>query len=189
MADYIQDNMLSVAMNSDDKRVGILIFASHKNFGGGYKRHSNAQEEYIFNRTTLSEYDTKKTMPKEAKRFYPLHHSDADGFVLTAQIKKDNQKREFYFIFVPAPVWNLKSDPRKSKTEVLRARAKIIYDLASEYNIDHLILGGWGCGVFGCPPRLVAATLAEFAPKDIKITYAFLDQKIMKMFQEVQENM
>ena len=64
--------------------------------------------------------------------------------------------------------------------EMLKNRAKIIFDLAKENNIDHLILGGWGCGVFKCPPQLVANTLIELC--ETKTTFAFLDEKLKNIF-------
>lgn len=159
-----------------------MIYASHKRFGGGYKNHSKAQEEWCFNRTTLPQYDGNHPV---VNNFYPLAHNDSDGFILPATIK-DGQ-REVQFIFVPAPVWKLKKDPRRNREAVLRARAKIIFDLALENQVDHLILGGWGCGVFRCPPELVARILKELTPPGLRVTYSFLDKRLMETFEKVQK--
>jgi uncharacterized protein (TIGR02452 family) len=182
MTDYVLEDCLVVASNSYSENPAVLIYASHKRFGGGYKRHSKAQEEWCFNRTSLPEYDGNHTI---VKNFYPLAHTDSDGFILPATI--NGRQREVQFIFVPAPVWNLRRDPRADRVSVLRARAQIIFDLARTNGIDHLVLGGWGCGVFGCPPKLVAQILKELTPSGMRVTYAFLDKRLLDTFKKIQK--
>jgi len=182
MIDYVIEDCLQVASKSVAEKPAVLIYASHKRFGGGYKNHSKAQEEWCFNRTTLPQYDGNHPV---VNNFYPLAHTDADGFILPATIKQS--QREAFFIFVPAPVWKLKRDPRKDREAVLRARAALIFKLAQQEGVDHLILGGWGCGVFGCPPELVANILKELTPAGMRVTYAFLDKRLMETFKKVQK--
>lgn len=175
--EYILDDCLAVAERSDAERVGILVFASHKRYGGGYRNHSRAQEEYLFNKTTLPLQDYPEA-------FYALSHDEAGGFFTEAHSKITGRK--FIFIFVPAPVWNLKhwDGNEDRRYAVLQARAKLIFELAQDAKVDHLILGGWGCGVFKCPPKLVSETLKKFTPNGLKITYAFLDEKIKNVFED-----
>lgn len=182
MIDYVIDDCLSVASHSSSQNPAILIFASHKRFGGGYKNHSKTQEEWCFNKNTLPQYGGNKSV---VRKFYPLSHDEADGFILPATIKKS--QRTVKFIFVPAPAWVLENDFRTDKELVLRNRAKIIFELAAEHNVDHLILGGWGCRIFGCPPDLVARILKELTPSSLRITYAFRDSTLMETFKKVQK--
>jgi len=170
MNEYLLEDCLKVANRSSAERVGLLVYASHKRYGGGYRNHSAAQEEYLFNNTTLPQQE----YPKD---FYPLAHNDAGGFAITANSK--NIKKEIIFIFVPAPVWKI-----NSRKDILKNRAKVIFNIAKQERVKHLILGGWGCGIFKCPPKLVAKTLHSLAPNDLKITYAFLDPKLKEIFEQ-----
>lgn len=115
---------------------GILINASHKRFGGGYKNHSNAQEEYIFNKTSL-----KDLSPPE--NYYPVSLDRTDGFSLEVQDPK------FRAIFMPALVWSKSKD-----TDVLEKRIINIFKLAE--GLDNLIITPWGTGVFGCPRKIIS---------------------------------
>jgi len=180
MTEYVLLDCLEVAAKSEAENPAVLIYASHKRFGGGYLNHSKAQEEYCFNNTTLP----RQSPPSG---FYPLSHMASDGFILPATIKKG--QREVQFIFVPAPVWNLRKDPRTNRVRIgiLHERAKLIFTLAQKNGVDHLILGGWGCGVFQCPPVLVAQGFKMHAPPNMKITYAFLDKRLMEAFKKYQK--
>lgn len=126
---------------------GILIFASHKRYGGGYLNHSRAQEEAVFNTSSLP----NKTPPLG---FYPVGDHEARGFMVRAEI----DKKPFTFIFVPAPLWT-----RNPSEIMLRKRAKVIFNLAVLSGVKTLLLGAWGCGVFKCPAKLVAKVLLEEA--------------------------
>jgi uncharacterized protein (TIGR02452 family) len=66
----------------------------------------------------------------------------------------------------PAPnVWAYKSGGGgKSDTEiakVISSRAARILSLACDKGHDSLVLGAWGCGVFGCDPEMVARVFRD----------------------------
>ena len=49
----------------------------------------------------------------------------------------------------------------KENTEVLQSRIKFVLDMAKVNNVDTLILGAYGCGVFGQNPTEVAEIFKE----------------------------
>jgi hypothetical protein len=166
----ILKNCLEIAEESTYEKIGVLVCASHKRYGGGYRNHSNAQEEYLFNNTLLR-YATPP------KGYYPLAHDEAKGFTVEAGLRSG---KLCTFIFVPAPVWSVNPDVGN-----LQNRAMLIHELSKD--IDHLILSAWGCGVFGCPPvEIVKALNKSFQSHTIpQVDMAFLDPKMMDNFRGV----
>lgn len=147
---------------SDDKIAGkltILNFASAKNPGGGFLKGSQAQEESLARATGLyatikdspmyeaNEKDNRKCLYQE----YLIYSYDVPVF----RDSKDN------LIDIPIYV-NIISVPAVNEREALRKRvSKAVIDstrlnrmdnflavLASN-NDKRIILGAWGCGVFG----------------------------------------
>ena len=50
----------------------------------------------------------------------------------------------------------------KENTEVLKSRIKYVLDIAKDNNVDTLILGAYGCGVFGQDAKEVASIFREY---------------------------
>lgn len=143
---------------------GVLIFASAKNPGGGVLNGSIAQEEAI------SYHSTWYFQAKENTQFYSnkgasaLNKDDisiANGFLLTDINHQEIKPKPISFIGCAAP--NLAG----IKSQGLNISEKIIYEhlnlriqnilLAAEsMNVKNLILGAFGCGVFGLDPVIVA---------------------------------
>ena len=50
----------------------------------------------------------------------------------------------------------------EENTKVLRSRIKFVLDMATVNEVDTLILGAYGCGVFGQDPNEVANIFKEY---------------------------
>ena len=135
-----------------------LNFASHRRPGGGYEAVKDiampikTQEEDLFRRSNLPELmDTR-----EIRGHYPLEGVQGlytDGIVVT----KDKFLRrvnpfQTTLITVPAVV-----NPNSSeKHQLVRDRARRVFQIAADNAADKLILGAWGCGVFNNDPETIA---------------------------------
>lgn len=68
----------------------------------------------------------------------------------------------------------------------LKSRIKFIYNIANENQIDTLILGAYGCGVFGQNPKKVASLFLECAPGKVNtILFAIPKGRNYESFKEV----
>jgi len=149
--------------------VGCLNFASAKNPGGGFDQGAQAQEEAL----------------SRASALFPCLQTQMDGFCQPNRVFKSpmyldlaiaSPRVPFFrdgeqetkllpeplfctVISMPAPNASVLLQRGHPETEIdltLCRRAEIILRLASHYKIDVLILGAWGCGVFGNKPDKVA---------------------------------
>ena len=70
--------------------------------------------------------------------------------------------------------------------EALKSKIKFIYNIANENQIDTLILGAYGCGVFGQDPKKVASLFLECAPGIVNtILFAIPKGRNYESFKEV----
>lgn len=139
----------------------ILNFASFTRPGGGFLNGAIAQEEALCHSSNLYEVlcKFKETFYKEN---YEKHQNNglyenraiySPGIIFEGGAKAN-------VITCAAP--NLKRYGRRDGIEeILRSRCKFILDIAEENKEKTLILGAFGCGVFGNNPCDVAKIFKE----------------------------
>lgn len=174
------------------KKVCILNFASSVSPGGGVLTGEQAQEESICRVSTLyfslSDADT-------AGKFYDRHwelirankmnRRNSDDIIYTPGVivvRNDSadevmlSENEWYMIDVitcAAPDLRAVGDKTEyypEESELFREfvkRWRCILSAGAKNHVDVLILGAFGCGVFGNPPELVAKAFCE-AAKDFQ---------------------
>lgn len=162
-----------------NKKVCVLNFASAVNPGGGVEKGSSAQEEVLCRCSTL----TPCLLSSDANnRFYgphrayknPIHNDDCIYTPHVYVIRDDTTEQllpeeEWYSVDViscAAP--NLRNGIPCTTEELkmlLENRIERIMTLAAQHEIEVLILGAFGCGVFRCPPELVAEVMRSVAEK------------------------
>lgn len=147
-----------------------LVFGSAKNPGGGVLRGSTAQEEDI----ALS--STWYFNVKDNIEFYGMIHPDLtysdkmlyvpEAYMLNNELGHSITPKKVAFIGGAAPNINgMKSSGQiineKRIYDILRERICGLLSLAELNNHKTLIVGAWGCGVFGLDPEKVANIFKE----------------------------
>jgi uncharacterized protein (TIGR02452 family) len=157
--------------------VAALVFASARNAGGGFLNGAQAQEESIARSSAL--YPCLRA----AGEFYAFHRShveltytDRVIYSPAVPVFRDDKAtlltKPYPVTFLTAAAPNL-SAIRGNQPElaaevpaVLRRRAARVLTVAAAHGHRRLVLGAWGCGVFGNDPTTVAeafaAALAEY---------------------------
>jgi uncharacterized protein (TIGR02452 family) len=173
-----RESTLEAAWRLKDKRPCALNFASAKNPGGGFLRGSLAQEESIARSSAL--YHTLIIHPKfyeENKRSQDFGYTDHAIYSPDVPVFKNDRGElleEPYTVSVvtsPAPNRSaMMADVPKTVSEailaakiefVFRKRMRQVLRIMAENGHQTIILGGWGCGVFGNDPDKVAKYFKE----------------------------
>jgi uncharacterized protein (TIGR02452 family) len=168
--------ILKLGEEIGENEVCAMNFASAKNPGGGFLRGSSAQEESLARSSTLYPTLVKFLDQEVVKRegsdetYYNINRKIENRGIYTScaiyspsvQVirSEDGQLRtpmSCSFVTIPAPNKTVKNCPRlKSATEALIDRIDRTLAIALLNNHSHLVLGAFGCGVFGNDPAEVA---------------------------------
>lgn len=154
-----------------DANIGALNFASAKNPGGGWLTGSYAQEESLACSSGLVR--SLEMFPE----FYNYHrtHNDplyTDRMIYTPRcpiLKNDVGEyfsKPYHLDILTSPAPNAGHARKlgytqKKITEVLQSRIDRILNLFVHHCCDHIVLGAWGCGVFGNDPVIIAQIFAD----------------------------
>lgn len=160
-----------LARGGEWRRVGVLNFASARHPGGGFQSGAQAQEESLARASGL--FASLSACPE----FYAAHqrersllysdrmiHSPAcpvfrtdDGAWLETPYSVD-------VVTSPAPnagALHAHDAPELALVpDTVRRRSGRVLALLAHAGCDALVLGAWGCGVFGNDPHTVAAAFA-----------------------------
>lgn len=184
------DCLEAVELISDDisNNVCVLNMASDFIPGGGVRKGSRAQEEEICRRT-----DLLLTLNTFKPTFSPDPYlSDFDCiFSENIRILKNgdytpipgSKQHKISFISAAAirrPVLIDGSYSAKN-LQTMRGKIRTIFETASRNNVEHFIVGAWGCGAFSNPPedvaRLFREIIDEYNGVFKTIIFAILERK------------
>ncbi len=164
-----------------------LNFASAKNPGGGFLGGAQAQEETLARSSALYPCQLEHRAMYDRQRanrsalyldlalfspHVPFFRSD-DGGWFDAPVLAS-------VITCPAPNASAlrqhgRFDPAEVEAVLVR-RAAFVLAIAADHQVDHLVLGAWGAGVFGNDPRVVARAFAGQLASFASVTFAVLDE-------------
>jgi uncharacterized protein (TIGR02452 family) len=164
--------------------VAALNFASAKNPGGGFLGGSQAQEESLARASALVATLERHMAYYEANRKSPsLLYTDHMIVSSRVPVFRDENDRlletpwEVTIITSPAPNAGAmaKNEPGKLDQVIptFRRRIEQILSAAVVFEQSALVLGAWGCGVFGNDPATVAGLFGEFLLRDGPFARAF----------------
>lgn len=177
-------------------RVGVLNFASATKPGGGFLRGAMAQEEALAYASGL--YATIKNSPmyamhRERNNPYYTDYMIYSPLVPVFRDSRHNLLIEgggvggYYVDILTSPAVNVSALRDRGSSpgddliaEVMTRRIRRVLDIFALQGNKHLILGAWGCGVFGNDPVLMAHMFQEALETTHKnvfrhITFAVLD--------------
>lgn len=169
-----------------------LNFASAKNPGGGFLNGAIAQEEALAAASGLypcllqaPEYYTRNRANPSALYLDLAIYSPLTPFFRDDFGKLLPKPVLASVITAPAPnagavAQNEPGDLDKVKP-ALRRRAELVLAIAVKENVDQIVLGAWGCGVFRNDPTFVATVFAEllsdpFAGAFSEVAFAVWDR-------------
>ncbi len=156
----------------------LLNFASARNPGGGFIRGAKAQEEDLARCSGLyaclmpqrTYYAQNEPAPGDpvGGMLYTDHIIHSPGVPFFRLKNRDLLDAPFRASVITAPAPNATQALRRDPTALplieaaLRRRAGGVLAVAEARGHRSLLLGAWGCGVFGNPPVLVASAFADW---------------------------
>jgi len=183
----------SIITHKNDK-VAALNFASAKNPGGGFLNGAKAQEESIARSSNLY-YE----LIKFEKDFYMPHRKNnsslyTDSMIYSQDIavfRDDSGKLLPYPIYVniitsPAVNAGVARDRGINEKQILstmQERIRKVIHLAAQHDVETLILGAWGCGVFKNKEKDIASMFNQVLEKEKmkhhfeKVIFSIYDSK------------
>lgn len=167
-----------------------LNFASATTPGGGYLNGSTAQEESICRASMLYPCLTKDmTMYKENRIHYTPLYSDKMKYSPNVPVIRNDSGilMDNYILasFITSPAVNRKMAKKllindSEIDRVMDIRIRKILSLALQHNPSVIVLGAFGCGVFGNKKEVVynlfEKAISELVPlNEIKVIFAVRD--------------
>ena len=167
---------------TDNERVAVLNFASYKHPGGMFMTGSSAQEESLCHASVLYNVlssdelayyyiENNKTKNRGLYTDRALYSESVVFFDNTANADKIGEMRLIDVITCAAPnascflKYNTSDGAKALNDHMLASRILFLHDIceyaAIVFNLETVVLGAWGCGVFGQDPKLVANLMVE----------------------------
>lgn len=193
--EFLCENVVKTIENST--HAAVLVFASAKNPGGGVENGAKAQEEDISLQSSWY-FQARKVAGFYLERGSHAVNSDnmiyvENGYLLRNEYGEDIDPLKISFIGACAPNLNGMQQQKKTISEkqleaILDARIENIFKLAQKHKKQELILGAWGCGVFGLEPKVVASIFKKKMSEgwfngDIK--FSIMDYQMLETFQHI----
>jgi uncharacterized protein (TIGR02452 family) len=189
-----------------DGEVGALNFASAHHPGGGFLSGASAQEESLARASGL--YACLQAAPD----FYRYHHANRDPlysdrvvYSPSVPVFRDDagvlleEPYQVAILTAAAPnagvLLEREPSPMAQVRAALGSRSAKVLTAAHRHGHQVLVLGAWGCGVFGNDPEDTAAAFAEhllggaFTGRFALVLFAVLDptpgRRIQKAFARI----
>ncbi len=177
---------------SKEKKVALLNFASARNPGGGFLGGSQAQEESLARSSSL--YPTLL----QNEEYYKINRRAGDTFYTDSLIyspqvvffkSDDGDYLDPYLtadvITMPAvnrgALKSVNGQIQKEIDHVMKKRIRYVLAVSEKNNIDVLVLGAWGCGVFRNEPEKIADNFREVLAEKLfaipEVVFAVLDRE------------
>lgn len=174
-------------------KTAVLNFASYKNPGGMFIEGSMAQEEalchgsFLYNvlsSTELAHYYewNRKNLNRGLYKDRALYTPGVAFISSTGEVRKAD------VLTCAAPNNSMPENVpgifrEEENRAALTSRMIFIRNILHEENVDRVILGAWGCGVFRQDPGFVSKKFLEvFDGSGIECIYAVPDQKTYDVF-------
>lgn len=160
-----------------------LNFASAHKPGGGFLNGAQAQEESLARASAL--YASLRHCDEFYRangEFKSALYTDHMIWSPSVPVFRDNNgnllSRPYTVSMLTAPAPNASEykGPVKDLLNTFRRRIRYIVSIAVEQQCYTLVLGAWGCGVFGNDPEMVAKLFKEELSYPFKSVFAIYDK-------------
>ena len=162
------DSVSAIMEYSGSRKTAVLNFASYKYPGGGFLQGSRAQEECLCHKSTLF-----NVLSKFEDDYYAENRKDLNGglyqnkalYSPNVYFRGYNSARFCDVITCAAPNYSVAQRygcaTKEENSKALKSRIEFVLNIAKENEAENLILGAFGCGVFGQDAAEVAQVFKD----------------------------
>lgn len=164
-----KDSVTAIIERPLNEIVAVLNFASYKNPGGKFIEGSSAQEESLCHASFLYNVLASASMYYEWNNEHKNRGLYENRAIYSPDVlfQKGKDKRDCDVITCAAPNiapsrkynWGVTDE---ENTKALKSRIKFVLDIAADQKRETLILGAFGCGVFGQDAEEVANVFMDY---------------------------
>ena len=189
----VKTNNACLALGDQDGSIGALIFGSATRPGGGWRNGAVAQEEDVSLSSTwgIQAEEAPPGFYKDKKGWGSDKCLAARGAFLFDEFGYEKlSPLPCLFISIAAPnkkVPEISKEPKEKLISVLASRLETALNHWQKENIDTVVLGAIGCGVFEWDPVDSAEAFLRALRKtsfDKNIVFALPDPKFLDVFQK-----
>lgn len=168
----VDKDAVSAIVDEHHGKTAVLNFASYKNPGGMFLKGSCAQEESLchesFLYNVLRRFEQAYYVPNNNTKNRAMYTNKA-LYSPDIVFYHDNHAVPCDVITCAAPNFSAGAKYANVTPEFnsrcLRSRIQFVLDVAACNHVDTLILGAFGCGVFGQNPKEVAIIMHNLLPE------------------------
>ena len=168
----------------------ILNFASYKNPGGRFMDGSMAQEEALCHKSFLYNVLVRFGAYYDWNKEHLNRGLYLDRAIYTPNVvffnADDTKTTTADVLTCAAPnrsvMLRYKNATEEENLYVLKHRVEFIRDIIGEHNVNVIILGAWGCGVFKQDPTVVSRLLSDAFANMETVMYAIPGGENLKAF-------
>ena len=177
-------------------KICVLNFASAKNPGGGFLNAAQAQEESLARSSTLyaslsQAHCFYNTNTAANSSVYTHNIVYSDNITVFRDDSGDEILLEYPYTvdFITCAAVNRRITQRMSSENVMIERTRRLFAVTKKHNVEHLVLGAWGCGVSKNHPIFVINMFLQQLRGDFKgifksVTFAVLGDNMYNYFRE-----
>lgn len=164
-----KDSVTAIIERPSKELVTVLNFASYKNPGGKFIEGSSAQEESLCHASFLYNVLASCSVYYEWNNEHKNRGLYENRAIYSPDVlfQKGKEERDCDVITCAAPNitpsrkygWGITNE---ENTEALKSRIKFVLDIAADQKRETLILGAFGCGVFGQDAEEVANIFMDY---------------------------
>lgn len=163
------DSVSAIMKYTGKNKTAVLNFSSYKNPGGMFMNGSKAQEECLCHESFL--YNVLSKLVISFYDWNNRHKNKAlylNRGLYSPNIIFNKDEKMVYCDVITCAAPNKSSAQKylnvsdEENSKVLKSRIKYVLDIAKDNYVDTLILGAYGCGVFGQDSKEVANIFKEY---------------------------
>lgn len=157
---------VAIANNDLEGKTAVLNFASYKNPGGGFIRGMMAQEEALCHASNL--YNILNRFENTYYKYNREHLNRAlylDRALYIPDVKFMSGKQvDVITCAAPnlSPIMKYNSVDSETVMKAIISRVAFLFSIIEKQQVDTVILGAWGCGVFMNDPYVMGYLLTHF---------------------------